>query len=108
VQQTTLSAAEGVPAQLTTGPTMSTTKQNLLDTLRASLSDEDRDLLVLRVERGLAWKEVAAAFLEDDDAGPDAIQREAARLRQRYRSIRTGLAVALAERDTNGLDRDRS
>jgi len=106
-QQTTLSAADGVPARSTTARTISTTRRDLLEGLRASLSDEDRDLLVLRVERGLAWKEVAVAFLEDDDPSADAIQREAARLRQRYRSIRAQLAPALAERNAKSRESDQ-
>jgi RNA polymerase sigma-70 factor (ECF subfamily) len=106
-KQTTLSAAEGLSAPATTGRTVSTTRRDLLENLRASLSDEDRDLLVLRVERGLAWKEVAAAFLEEEEPGPEVIQREAARLRQRYRSIRAGLATALAERNAKNRESRR-
>jgi RNA polymerase sigma-70 factor (ECF subfamily) len=71
-----------------------------LDNLRESLSDEDRDLLVLRVERGLAWKEIAAAFLDEEAPSVDAITREAARLRQRYRSIRMGVQSALSKRSS--------
>jgi RNA polymerase sigma-70 factor (ECF subfamily) len=106
-QQTTLSAAVAMPAHPATNRTVSTTKRSLLEDLRASLSDEDRDLIVLRVERGLAWKEVAASFLDDDEPSPEAIQREAARLRQRYRSIREGLAIALAEHSARSPEHDR-
>ena len=62
LQQTTLTAAERVPAHTPTRQSLSTTRRDFLDNLRESLSAEDRDLLVLRVERGLAWKEIAAAF----------------------------------------------
>jgi RNA polymerase sigma-70 factor, ECF subfamily len=99
VQQTTLSKADQVAARLgSTAGTISTTRRDQLDGLRASLSDEDRDLLVLRVERGLAWKEIAAAFLEENESNPEAIGREAARLRQRFRSIRVRVSSAISDR----------
>jgi RNA polymerase sigma-70 factor (ECF subfamily) len=99
IKQTTLSAADEVPARATShSGGISTTRRDLLENLRAALSDEDRDLLVLRVERGLAWKEIAVAFLEEDAPDAEVISREAARLRQRYRSIRVGVAGAMADR----------
>jgi RNA polymerase sigma-70 factor (ECF subfamily) len=96
---TMLSAAHGETVDRTPNARASTSTHDLLDSLRASISDDDRDLLVLRVERGLSWSEVAAAFLEDDDPSAEAIQSESARLRQRYRAIRVRLAAALAEGD---------
>jgi len=94
--ETTLSAAERMPARgsPTTRP-FSTTQADLLEEVRASLSDEDRDLLILRVERGLAWKEIARAFLAEDQPSAESLNREAARLRQRFRSIRTGVHSAI-------------
>jgi len=76
---------------------VSTTRRDLLDALRASLSDEDRDLLVLRVEQGLSWNEVATAFLDDEHPDPEVVKREAARLRQRYRSIRVSVTEAVSK-----------
>jgi hypothetical protein len=58
----------------------------------------------MRVERGLAWKDIAAAFLEDETSDPATIDREAARLRQRYRSIRVGVKAALAKRKSQGSE----
>jgi RNA polymerase sigma-70 factor (ECF subfamily) len=96
-QQTTLSKADAVAARSTsTSGAFSTTRRDQLDNVRASLSDEDRDLVVLRVERGLAWKEIAAAFLEDGDTDPESLVREAARLRQRFRAIRVKIAAAIS------------
>ena len=98
-QETTLSAAEQVAARSgSTSPTLSTTRRDQLEDLRNALSDEDRDLLVLRVERGLAWKEIAAAFLDEGASDAELIAREAARLRQRFRSIRVNVASAIADR----------
>jgi RNA polymerase sigma-70 factor, ECF subfamily len=94
---TTLSSAEEMAApRATSERVLSTTRRDILEDLRAKLSDEDRDLLVLRVERGLAWKDIAAAFLEEDVRDDDTIRREAARLRQRYRAIRVSVAAAMA------------
>jgi RNA polymerase sigma-70 factor (ECF subfamily) len=99
VQQTTLSKADQIAARGTsTSSRVSTTRRDQLESLRASLSDEDRDLLVLRVERGLAWKEIAVAFLEEDDASAETVTREAARLRQRFRAIRVRVASAIGDR----------
>jgi RNA polymerase sigma-70 factor, ECF subfamily len=90
--ETTLSAAAAVPVSEKLA-TVSTTRRAQLESLRAALSDEDRDLLVLRVEQDLAWKEIAAAFLEED-AAAELLEREAARLRQRFRAIRRTVAAA--------------
>lgn len=105
IQQTTLSKADQVAARAgSTSGTFSTTRRDQLDSLRASLSDEDRDLVVLRVERGLAWKDIAAAFLEDNEANEENIGREAARLRQRFRAIRVKIAATLAEQAPKGAE----
>jgi RNA polymerase sigma-70 factor, ECF subfamily len=98
--ETTLSAAEGVPAAATQS-TVSTTRRAQLDSLRAALSDEDRDLLVLRVEQDLSWKEIASAFL-DEDSDPALIERESARLRQRFRAIRVTVAAAMSSNNPGG------
>jgi len=98
--ETTLSAAEGVPA-VETHASVSTTRRAQLDSLRAALSDEDRDLLVLRVEQELSWKEIASAFLEEDGE-VDQIERESARLRQRFRAIRATVAAAMSSNKPRG------
>jgi RNA polymerase sigma-70 factor (ECF subfamily) len=94
--ETTLSAADDLPARSApTSRRFSTTQSDVLEEVRASLSDEDRDLLVMRVERGLAWKEIALAFLAEEAPGAKSVNREAARLRQRFRSIRSGVTSAM-------------
>ncbi len=98
--ETTLSAAEGVPAAAAQS-TVSTTRRAQLDSLRAALSDEDRDLLVLRVEQDLSWKEIASAFL-DEDCDAQQIERESARLRQRFRAIRVTVAAAMSSNKSSG------
>jgi RNA polymerase sigma-70 factor, ECF subfamily len=54
--------------------------------LREELPPDDQMLLILRIDRRLGWREIAAA-LADEDLAPDELNREAARLRQRSRSI---------------------
>jgi RNA polymerase sigma-70 factor (ECF subfamily) len=103
--ETTLSKADQVAASRTSGTgKVSTGSADRIESMRASLSDEDRDLVVLRVERELAWKEIAAAFLEDDEANAETIAREAARLRQRFHGIRVRLASAMSERKPESSD----
>ena len=56
--------------------------------LLGKLSHEDRTLLILRVDRGLAWLELAEVMLDDEHGPeprrPEQLQKEAARLRKRY------------------------
>lgn len=96
--ETTLSAAEQVAQAGNTAATISTAARDQLEQLRTTLTDEERDILVLRVERGLAWKEIAASFLDENDLDPEVVAREATRLRQRFRSIRVTVSSAIAER----------
>jgi len=100
VDETTLSAAEALPAA-ESQHAVSTTRRGQLDHLRATLSDEDRDLLVLRVEQDLSWKEIASAFL-DENSNEEELARESARLRQRFRSIRKVVTAMLASRPSEG------
>ena len=67
--------------------------------LRSGLAPDDRDLLVLRVDRGLAWNELALLFL-GSDAPPEDLTREAARLRKRFQLVKEQLARAAS---TSGL-----
>lgn len=60
--------------------------------LRALLSPEDRELLVLRLDRELGWRDLARVF-SGEDATEVALDREAARLRKRFQVIRARLLV---------------
>ncbi|HEX3763375.1 MAG TPA: hypothetical protein VHW23_31990 [Kofleriaceae bacterium] len=71
--------------------------------LRASLPEADQTLLMLRVDRGLAWNDLVEILAEDGDAprSPDAVRRHSARLRKRFEALKTKLrAMARAA----GLD----
>jgi RNA polymerase sigma-70 factor (ECF subfamily) len=61
--------------------------------LRDELPLEDQEILILRVDRQLAWNELALVLHEDDGeplAG-EALKREAARLRKRFQAIKDKL-----------------
>jgi RNA polymerase sigma-70 factor (ECF subfamily) len=51
--------------------------------LREELAEPDQMLLILRVDQSMEWREIAAA-LADEDLVADALERETARLRQRF------------------------
>jgi RNA polymerase sigma-70 factor (ECF subfamily) len=79
------------PSQAVT-PTMDRSSfRDAFARLRSALSPEDRDLLVLRVDRALPWRDLALLFL-GDDASADALTREAARLRKRFQLVKQQLA----------------
>jgi RNA polymerase sigma-70 factor (ECF subfamily) len=63
--------------------------------LREALPPDDQALLVLRVDRQLAWNDLAHA-MHEDEAVPlsgEALKREAARLRQRFQTIKERLVA---------------
>lgn len=63
-----------------------------LQALRDSLSEEDRALLILRVDRQLGWNDLARVFAGDEAALSDAdVAKEAARLRMRYQLVKDRL-----------------
>jgi RNA polymerase sigma-70 factor, ECF subfamily len=69
-----------------------TEKRSRLEALRDSLSPDDRALLVLRLDRGLAWPELARVLTESEEALDDAaVLREAARLRKRFQLVKERL-----------------
>jgi RNA polymerase sigma-70 factor (ECF subfamily) len=62
--------------------------------LRQELADDDQELLALRVDRDLSWRDIAR-IIEDDD--PRALDQRAAALRKRFERVRERLReLALA------------
>lgn len=60
--------------------------------LRAELSEEDQIVLVLRVDRGLSWAELAEVMLASDTPpAPAQLTTEAARLRKRFQLAKAQL-----------------
>jgi hypothetical protein len=60
-------------------------------TLRACLKEEDRELLILRIDRALEWRELAVTAL-GEKASSLEIERESTRLRARFAIVRSELA----------------
>jgi RNA polymerase sigma-70 factor (ECF subfamily) len=59
--------------------------------LRDELPEEDRMLLILRVDRQLAWEELARVFLDGGEPAPEEVKRESARLRKRFQLVKEKL-----------------
>jgi RNA polymerase sigma-70 factor (ECF subfamily) len=71
---------------------LKTATKDRFQNLRAELSEEDQMVLVLRVDRGLSWAELAEVMLASDDATPPAqLATEAARLRKRFQLAKAHL-----------------
>jgi RNA polymerase sigma-70 factor, ECF subfamily len=93
-----LSAAEGLDAlvakvRTATLTILRTETKTALQKLREELPDEDQLLLVLRVDRQLAWDDLARVF--DSDADP---KKESARLRKRFQLVKEKLFALGKER----------
>lgn len=71
-------------ARSRTHPWQRTEVKDRFAALRETLDPDDRVLLTLRVDRDLAWEEVARVMLDAEDPDAPALERETARLRKRF------------------------
>lgn len=77
-----------------THTTRASEHRSTLVRLRDELPIEDRALLILRVDRGLSFEDIALAFAEDPETtGADELKREAARLRKRFQLVKERLTA---------------
>jgi len=76
-------------ARSNTSPWLRTDVKDKWRALRETIDPDDRALLVLRVDRGMGWNEVARVMLDREDAGDAEVAREAARLRKRFQLLKT-------------------
>ena len=67
-----------------------------VDELREALDPEDRTLLILRVNRGMSWKEIAEVMGEEGDDRA-SVDRRAAALRKRYERLKEELRERLGD-----------
>jgi RNA polymerase sigma-70 factor, ECF subfamily len=85
-----------------------TERQSEIARLRESLTPEDQALVILRIDRGLAFSDLARIFLEEEsgDAAPtaDALARESARLRKRFQLVKQRLLALGRERGLFQVD----
>ena len=77
---------------------MRTETKDRLTRMRESLPPTDQMLLVLRIDRGLEWIELARILSDEETPDDDALKREAARLRKRFQLLKEQL-VARAKRE---------
>ena len=74
-----------------TPPFMRTAVKDKVAELRAQLAPDDQTLLILRVNRGLQWREIARALSDDDQPTAEALTRAAAALRKRFERLKQEL-----------------
>ena len=67
--------------------------KNRFALLREQLSQQDQTILILRVDKKLAWRDLAAVMLYDGEPVDDeqALERETIRLRKRFQLIKDQL-----------------
>lgn len=81
-----------------TAPFVKTEFKTEVAKLRNALSDEDRTLLVLRVDRGLDWTDVARVFLGPETVpSARALSAETARLRKRFQLVKAKIRRLASE-----------
>jgi RNA polymerase sigma-70 factor (ECF subfamily) len=71
--------------------------QDVYAEIRRALDDEDRTLLVMRVDRKLAWRDIAIVLL-GEGADPADVTRKAATLRKQFERVKIRLRELAAER----------
>ena len=82
-----------------TAPYIRTEVKKRMRALRMQLPVDDQTLLLLRIDKGLSWNELAVVFSGQGDGMDDAeTARWAARLRQRFATIKARLK-AMAQRE---------
>lgn len=74
-----------------TRPWLRTEVKERFGKLRESLDPDDRMLLVLRVDRALAWKDIARITLDTDAPDERALGREVDRLTKRFQLLKDEL-----------------
>jgi len=89
-------AALEAPVKSTTLPHLRTENKEWLAALRAGLDPDDQTLLTLRVDRKMAWNDVALVLLGDE--AHDDLERAAATVRKRFDRLKRRLRDAARER----------
>ena len=79
----------------TTAVHLRTESKDALQRIRDGLDADDRTLLILRVDRGMAWREIAAVLHDDDDSELDPAKASAA-LRKRFERLKAKLKREMA------------
>jgi RNA polymerase sigma-70 factor, ECF subfamily len=72
-----------------------TEKKDQLAALRDRLDPDDQTLLILRVDRDMAWRDIARVIGDLDDDSDAAISKRAAALRKRFERLKADLRAHL-------------
>jgi RNA polymerase sigma-70 factor (ECF subfamily) len=85
-----ISQAGEAAARVRTGtlPHLRTEVKDRFAAIRDALDPEDRALLVLRVDRGLSWNDIARVLAPEESTTDAALGRAAARLRKRFQLVK--------------------
>jgi RNA polymerase sigma-70 factor, ECF subfamily len=75
-------------ARSRTQPWQQTEIKDRFAAIRATLDDEDRTLLTLRIDRNMAWEDVARVTLETGEPDDAGLKRETDRLRKRFQILK--------------------
>lgn len=78
----------------TTAIHLKTEAKDQLSQVRESLEPDDRTLLILRIDRRLAWRDIAAV-MHEGEADAAALGKIAARLRKRFERLKERLREEL-------------
>lgn len=73
-----------------------TAARDALAEVKDALDPEDQELLILRIDRKLAWRDVARVMAEGDDLDDAALERYTAALRKRFEKLKAKLRGAVA------------
>lgn len=74
-----------------------TETKNKFTALREQLEPDDRTLLILRVDRKLAWNEIAEIMTDEAEPTPEQLRRNAATLRKRFERAKERLRKLAAD-----------
>jgi RNA polymerase sigma-70 factor (ECF subfamily) len=84
--------------QRSAGSVLRSERRSRIAELRATLPEEDQTLIILRVDRGLSFSELARVMSEGNELDEAELEREAARLRKRFQLAKERLlGLARAE-----------
>ncbi len=82
-------------ARTQTATFLRTETKDKIAELRAQLDPEDQTLLILRVNRQLAWRDIAKIMSDDEEEG-EAVTRRASSLRKRFERLKDELRAKAA------------
>lgn len=95
-------------ARTPTPPHARTAAREGIERLRRTLRPDDQTLLILRIDRGMAWLDIARV-LAGPDAPPDEaeLRAQAAKLRKRFERLKERLRALAHEEHLLGEDTER-